>query len=143
MSARTAALHTPSEMSFLGCDDTTGIVAFIARSRHDAGRINTVSFDTYTGAIFCDCRGADCEKACWHGDLIVAAWERTQAAHIARLLSPVALCKQGRKAAYMVATYRLRCGRALPDDMLLLVASRYEWRRRAALAADRAVAVAA
>ena len=34
----------------------------------------------------------------------------------------------------MVATYRARCGRPLQDDVITLVASRSEWRRRAALA---------
>ena len=51
-----------------------------------------------------------------------------------RFLSPVALLNQGRKAAAMVATYRARCGRPLQDDVIALVASRSEWRRRAALA---------
>lgn len=132
MSARTAPLHTPAELALASCDDVTGIVAFVVRSRHDATRVNTVSLDTQTGTIHCDCRGAECDKACWHADLVVAAWERTQAAHISRMLSPVALYNQSRKALTMVTIYRDRCGRALPDDVLTLVASRYEWRRRAA-----------
>jgi hypothetical protein len=37
----------------------------------------------------------------------------------------------------MVNVYRQLCGRALPDDVLTLVAARSEWRRRAALAAAR------
>jgi len=38
MSARTAPHHTPAELALLSCDDTTGIVVFIARSRHNAAR---------------------------------------------------------------------------------------------------------
>ncbi|HEY8598510.1 MAG TPA: hypothetical protein VIL85_08775 [Thermomicrobiales bacterium] len=52
-----------------------------------------------------------------------------------RFLSPIALLNQGHKAAAMVATYRARCGRPLQDDVLTLVASRSEWRRRVAQAA--------
>lgn len=62
MTAATAALHTPAELTLASCDDTTGIVAFVARSCHDATRVNTVALDTTTGETFCDCRGAECGK---------------------------------------------------------------------------------
>ncbi len=133
MSIRTAAHHCPSELTLVACDDTTGIVAFAAPSRHEAGRTNHVALDTTNGAIHCDCTGAACGQECWHATLVVAAWERTEAAHIARMLSPVALLNQGRKHAFMVATYKARTGRALVDDVLILLAARYEWRRRVRL----------
>jgi len=135
MSIRTAALHTPSELSCIGADDRTRIVVFQSASEHDAQRVNTVALDTSTGKIFCDCRGAEFGRQCWHAELIVAAWEQSPAMQAARWLSPVALLNQGRKAAQMVATYRERCGHPLQDDVLMLVAARSEWRRRAARAA--------
>ena len=65
---------------------------------------------------------------------MTAAWHRIPAMRAARYLSATALLNQGRKAAAMVDTYRTRCGRPLQDDVITLVASRSEWRRRAALA---------
>ncbi len=140
MTAATAAQHTPSELALVSCDDLTGIVEFAARSRHDATRVNTVGLDTTTGEILCDCQGAECGRRCWHMDLVVAAWERTHAAHVARMLAPVALYNEGSKAAAMIAVDRRRGGRPCPADIITLVAVRYEWRRRAASAAAEAVA---
>lgn len=74
-------------------------------------------------------------RSSWHRDLVVAAWERTGAAHAARVLSPVALYNAGCKAATMIAVERRRDGAAHAADVLTLVAVRYEWRRRAGLAA--------
>ncbi len=120
MSIRTAALHTPSELSFIGADEQTGIVVFQSASSHDANRVNTVALDTTTGAILCDCKAAEFGRVCWHQDHAVAAWHRTPAMQAARWLSPVALLTQGRKAAAMVHTYRTRCGRPLQDDVLIV-----------------------
>ncbi len=133
MSARTAPQHTASELAFLGCDDTTGIVAFIARSRHDAGRANTVSLDTVTGATFCDCKGADCGRTCWHMDHIEAAWLASPVMREVRWLTAAQLRRYGTKHRLCVDTYRTRANRARADDMLALVAARYEWRKRATL----------
>ncbi len=134
MSAATKTLHSTAELTFIGCDDRTEIVVFQSASEHDTTRVNTTALDTSTGAILCDCTGAEFGRVCWHQDHVVAAWHRTPAMHACRWLSPVALLNQGRKAAAMVATYRQRCGRPLQDDVLALVASRSEWRRRAARA---------
>lgn len=134
MSTATAARHTPAELTFVAADDRTGIVIFEAASAHDANRVNITALDTTTGQILCDCKGAAFGRVCWHQDHVVAAWHRSPAMRAARYLSPVALLNQGRKAAAMVATYRTRCGRPLQDDVLALVASRSEWRRRAVLA---------
>lgn len=138
MSARAAPLHNPAELDFIGCDDRTGIVVFQSASGHDAARVNTTALDTGTGAIICDCKAAEFGRICWHQDHVVNAWHQTPAMRAARYLSPVALLNQGRKAAAMVATYRKRCGRPLQDDVLTLVASRSEWRRRVAQAATLA-----
>ncbi len=138
MSSTTAALHTPSELTFIGADEQTGIVVFQAASSHDAERVNTVALDTTNGAIICDCTGAEFGRVCWHQDHVVAAWEQGPAMQAARWLTEVALLNQGHKAAQMVKVYRERCGRPLGDDVTALVAARSEWRRRAARAAAEA-----
>ncbi len=134
MSTATALLHSTDELTFIGCDDQTEIVVFQTVSTHDANRVNTTALDTITGAIICGCKAAEFGRVCWHADHIAAAWHRTPAMRAARYLSAIALLNQGRKAAAMVGTYRTRCGRPLQDDVITLVASRSEWRRRAALA---------
>ncbi len=138
MSAATKTLHTPSELALIGADDRIGIVVFQAPSAHDAERVNTAALDTVTGAILCDCTGAEFGRTCWHMDHVQAAWAQSPAMQAARWLSETALLNQGRKAAAMVATYRERCGRPLGDDVLTLVAARSEWRRRAARATAEA-----
>jgi len=134
MSARTAALHTPAELRYHGCDETTGIVEFVADSRHHPGHLNTVSLDTTTGAIHCDCKGAQCHEDCWHADLVAAAWLGSPAMRDVRWLTAARLVRYGTTAAAMVNTYRARTGRVLPMDAANLIAARSEWRRRAALA---------
>ena len=135
MSALTAPLHTAAELTLVGADDRTDIVVFQVPSAHDTERVNTVSLDTRTGEILCDCKGAEFGRVCWPAYHVVAAWHRTTAMIAARSHTPTGLLAMGRKAATMVYVYRQRCGRALPDDVLTLVAARSEWRRRAALAA--------
>jgi len=141
MSAATKTLHRPAELTFIGCDEATGIVVFQSTSAHDAARVNTTALDTGTGAIICDCRAAEFGRVCWHQDHVVNAWHQSPAMRACRFLSSTALINQGRKAAAMVVTYRVCCGRPLQDDVIALVASRSEWRRRAALAAPAIVAV--
>ena len=133
MSIRTAALHTPAELAFVGADDTTGIVTFQSASKSRPGTPNTVSLDTLTGAILCGCKGAECGRACWHGDHILAAWLRTPAMADVRWLTNAQLARYGAKTAAMVATYRARTGRVLQADQVNLVAARSEWRRRQAV----------
>lgn len=143
MSAATKTLHSPAELTFIGCDDQTEIVVFQSPSEHDANRVNTTALDTSTGAIICDCKGAEFGRVCWHADHIAAAWRQAPAMRACRFLSSTALINQGRKSAAMVATYRQRCGRPLQDDVIALVAARSEWRRRTATAVPLVVAVAA
>jgi hypothetical protein len=135
MSAKTAPLHTPSELDLIGCNDRTNTVVFRSTSVSRPERPNVTTLDTITGAILCDCQGATTGRECWHADHIVAAWHQSPAMQAARWLSPVALVNQGRKCAAMVATYRQRVGRPLQDDVTALVAARSEWHRRAARAA--------
>jgi len=141
MSIRTAALHTPAELAFVGCDDVTGIVTFTAPSKSHPAQPNHVAYDTATGAIHCDCTGAQCHEDCWHADLAAAAWLASPAMREVRWLTDVRLVRYGTAAAAMVDTYRARTGRVLPMDAINLVAARCEWRRRAATATPLVVAI--
>ena len=134
MSIRTAPLHSPSELSLVAVDDATGIVTFQSASKSNPAQPNHTGYDTQTGAIFCDCKGAQCDRACWHADLVAAAWLASPAMLDVRWLTDDQLVRYGKTAAAMVATYRARTGRALPMDAANLIAARSEWRRRAALA---------
>ncbi len=134
MSARTAPLHSPAELTLATCDDITAIVAFVAPSASTPGKYNTVSLDTATGAIHCDCKGAECGRECWHRDLVAAAWAQSPAMREVAWLSDARLARYGAKLAGMVVQYRARTGRALALDVVNLLAARAEWRRRAAAA---------
>ena len=134
MSTRTAALHTPAELALVAVDDATGIVTFRAESKSNPAQPNHTAYDTATGAIHCDCKGAQCDRACWHADLVAEAWLASPAMLDVRWLTDGQLVRYGKTAAAMVATYRQRTGRVLPMDALNLIAARSEWRRRAALA---------
>ena len=137
MSTRTAPLHTPAELVLVAVDDTTGIVTFQAASRSKPAQPNHVSLDTATGAIHCDCKGAQCREDCWHAELVAAAWLASPAMRDVRWLTAARLVRYGTAAAAMVDTYRARTGRVLPMDAANLIAARSEWRRRAALAPAR------
>ena len=134
MSARTAARYTPAELVLVAVDDTTGTVVFQAASKSDPAQPNHTAYDTATGAIHCDCKGAQCHEDCWHADLVAAAWLASPAMRDVRWLTAARLVRYGTAAAAMVATYRARTGRVLPMDAANLIAARSEWRRRAALA---------
>lgn len=141
MSATTLTRHHASELSFVSADDLTGIVTFSAPSAHDAGRVNHVSLDTVSGAILCDCKGAECGRACWHADWISTAWSNHEARQLARRFTSAQLLQTGRKMAHMCKVYRRRPGwRCVPQDQTMLLACRSEFRERAALAEAPAVA---
>jgi hypothetical protein len=135
MSTTTALRHHPSELRFAGADDITGIVAFTAASKSERGKVNTVSLDTATGAIHCDCAAATVgTSSCWHADWVGAAWANHEARQLARRLTSAQLFKAGRKARHMCNTYRARVWRCVPADQAMLLACRQEWRERSALA---------
>jgi len=142
MSTATAALHTPTELAFVGADDLTGIVTFHTISKSHPATPNTTNLDTLTGAIICDCRAAECGKECWHAALVTAAWYRTPAMGDVRWLTDSQLVRYGKTTAAMVNSYRQRTGRVLPMDAVNVIAARSEWRRRAALAVPASVPVA-
>jgi len=134
MSARTAPQHTAAELAFVAADHITGIVEFAAASKSRPGEANIVSLDTTNGAIHCTCKGAECDKACWHADHVLAAWLASPAMQQVRWLSDEGLVRHGKKARAMVTIYAARIARALPADALSLVAAGSEWRRRVAAA---------
>ena len=132
---KSVARHSAAELTYADCDETTGIVAFTAASHHRPGQRNTVSLDTYTGATFCTCKAAETGQLCWHRCWVVAAWQRHQAVAEARVLIGSRLLTFGRKHARLVATYRQRIGRAGDYDAVRLLAARWEYRQRTAIAA--------
>jgi hypothetical protein len=131
---RSVSLHSAAELTYAGCDETSGIVHFTAPSGHKRGTTNTVSLDTYTGQIFCDCKGAQCDRLCWHVTYAVAAWQAHPAVSEARVLIGSRLITFGKKHARLVATYRQRIGRAGDYDAVRLLAARWEYRQRHAIA---------
>jgi len=114
MSARTAAQHTPAELTFVSCDHVTGIVTYAAPSKHEAGRTNHVALDTTNGATLCDCKGAECGRTCWHQGHIAAAWALSPAMQQVRWLTDEQLVRCGKRARSMTAIYLTRAGRVLP-----------------------------
>ena len=132
---RSVALHRPAELAYAGGDETSGIVHFAAPSRHNPGTTNTVSLDTYTGHIFCDCKGAQCDRLCWHACWVTAAWQAHPAVAEARALTSARLLLFGQKHARLVATYRRRIGRPGAHDAVRLLAARWEYRQRRAIEA--------
>lgn len=136
MSATTLTRHHPSELTFAGADDILNVVHFTAPSRGTAGKVNTVSLDTVSGAIHCDCTAATVgTSSCWHGDWVSAAWANHEARQLARRFTSGQLMQTGRKLAHMCKTYRARVWKCVPQDQVMLVAARCEYRERAALAA--------
>ena len=132
---KSVALHRPAELTYADCDETTGIVAFTTASHHRPGQRNITSLDTYTGATFCTCKAAETGQLCWHRCWVVAAWERHQAVAEARVLLGSRLLTFGRKHGRLVETYRQRIGRAGDYDAVRLLAARWEYRQRHAIAA--------
>jgi len=134
MSTATAALHSPAELVFVGADDLTSIATFTAPSKSHPATPNTTSLDTTTGAVLCDCKGAECGQACWHADHVAAAWVRTGAMLDVLWLTDGELIRYGKKLGAMCRIYRARTGRVLPMDAVNLIAARAEYRRRQAAA---------
>lgn len=132
---KSVAVRRAAELTYADCDETTGIVHFTAPSSHKRGTLNTVSLDTYTGQICCDCTGAMTNHLCWHVCFATAAWQAHPAVAEARVLLGSRLITFGHKHARLVATYRQRIGRAGDYDAVRLLAARWEYRQRHAIAA--------
>ena len=132
---KSVAVHSATELTYADCDETTGIVHFTAPSGHQPDTRNTVSLDTYSGHIYCDCKGAQCDWLCWHCCYVTAAWQAHPAVAEARVLIGSRLVTYGQKHARLVATYRQRIGRPGDYDAVRLLAARWEYRQRHAIAA--------
>lgn len=144
MSSATLVLHHHSELTFAGADTALNVVHFTAASKSKRGKVNTVSLDTVSGAIHCDCTAATVgTSSCWHSDWVGAAWAHHEARRVARGMTFQQLIKAGKKARHMVDYYNSRIWRCVPADAAMLVATRCEYRERAALAAAPTGEVAA
>ncbi len=132
---KSVAVHSAAELVYCDCDETTGIVHFTAPSSHKRGTLNTVSLDTYSGQIFCDCTGAMTDHLCWHCCYVTAAWQADPAVAETRVLIGSRLLTFGKKHARLVETYRQRIGRAGEYDAVRLLAARWKYRQRTAIVA--------
>ncbi len=127
MSARTAAQHTADELTYHG---TSGEIAvFSAASTSRPGARNFTYRDTVTGESYCECRGAECGRRCWHLDWLETAWIMTRVAPFVASLDAAALCATGSAAGS-----RLSDGSATVTDIAVYYQSRVEYRRRRAAA---------
>ncbi len=142
MTARTAAQHTADELTYHG---TSGEIAvFSSASASRPGARNFTYRDTVTGDAYCECKGAECDRRCWHLDWLETAWLMTRVAGFVTALDRAALCATGTAAGA-----RLADGSATVTDIAVYYQCRVEYRRRAAAPAPPiafltvAVAVAA
>ncbi|MGN6561027.1 MAG: hypothetical protein ACTHMU_00050 [Thermomicrobiales bacterium] len=136
MSIRTAALHTASELTWIGKD--AEMVFCSAPSAHDANRVNTVALNTETGATHCDCRASEHGLDCWHRDLVRARFiEEVARQYVALHTDLNTIAAIGRQAKALIDA-----GTASDLDRAMYQAARVAWHERAALAAP-ALALAA
>ena len=125
MSAKTAVLHTADELTY---HSTSGEIAvFSAASASRPGVRNFTYRDTVTGESYCECKGAECGRRCWHLDWLETAWIMTRVAPFVASLDAAALCATGTAAGA-----RLKDGSASVTDLAVYYQSRVEYRRRAA-----------
>ena len=122
--------HEPNELTLTGADDVLNVVTFIAPSASTPGKVNTVSLDILTRETLCDCRAAETGGACWHRELVTAAWDGTPARLLAAKFTDQQLSAAGSKAAHMCRWARHRRFRVLPADQLTLLSCRCEYRAR-------------
>ena len=138
MSIRTAAQHTPADLTWIGKD--AELVFCSAASASQPGRVNTVSLDTTTGETVCDCRASAHGLMCWHRDLIRARYiEETARQYIARETDLDTIAAIGRQAKALIEAAGAD---ASPLDQAMYQAARVAWHERAASAAP-ALALAA
>ena len=136
MSAKTAAQHTTSELTWIGKD--AELVFCSAASASQPGRVNTVALDTTTGATHCDCTASAHGLLCWHRDLIRARYiEETARQYVALHTDLDTIAAIGRQARALIDA-----GTASELDRAMYQAARVAWHERAAQVAP-ALALAA
>jgi hypothetical protein len=126
----TARFHCPTELAFVDANEIENIVHFAAPSKTTTGKTNTVALDVLTGATHCSCRAAECGLPCWHQALAMSAWNGHETRLLVGKFNDAQLQAAGTKAHRMCRVYRARIWRCLPDDMIMLLACRCEYRRR-------------
>lgn len=125
MSARTAAQHSPTELTYHG---TSGEIAvFSSASASTPGARNFTYRDTVTGEAHCECRGAECGRQCWHLDWVHTAAIMTQVARFVASLNAAGLCATGQAAGA-----RVKANSATVTDIAVYYQCRAEYRRRRA-----------
>ncbi len=127
MTARTAAQHTADELTYHGTSGEIAVFSAASASRPDAR--NFTYRDTVTGESYCECKGAECGRRCWHRDWLETAWIMTKVAPFVAALDAAALCATGTAAGA-----RLADGSATVTDIAVYYQCRVEYRRRRAAA---------
>lgn len=129
MSAKTAAAHTPAELTYHGTSQDIAVLSSASVSR--PGERNWTYLDIATNDAHCECRGAECGRRCWHMDLALAAYAMTRVAGFVELLSGGDLLATGQRAGILVAT-----GAATITDTAVYWACKVEYARRCRRAAN-------
>ena len=128
MGARTAAQHTADELVYHGTRHEVAV--FSAPSASRPGERNFTYRDVVTGEHHCECRAAECGRACWHADHLETAWLMREVAPFVATLADDELLATG-----TAAKARLDGGSGTRTDLLVYLQCRAEWRERAAHAA--------
>ena len=124
MSAKTAARHTPDELTFHGIRDEVAVFSAASASRKNER--NVIVRDILTGEAHCDCRGAEMGRTCWHMDWLETAWLMTQVAPFVATLADDELCATGE-----AAKLRMARGDSTVTDLITYYQCRVEYRARA------------
>ena len=127
MTARTAAQHTADELTYHGTRGEIAVFSAVSASR--PGVRNFTYRDTVTGESYCECKGAECGRRCWHLDWLETAWIMTRVAPFVAALDAAAL-----RATGIAAGARLADRSASVTDIAVYYQSRVEYRRRRAAA---------
>lgn len=99
MSIKTAADHTPLELTHEGTAD--GVATFSSASKSTGGR-NLTYVDVATLETTCRCQGAQSGKVCWHVDHAPVAFAMTRVAAFLATLDDATLEAVGRAAAALI-----------------------------------------
>ena len=125
MSAKTAPQHTPDELTYHGTSHE--IAVFTSASASRPGERNFTYRDVITGESYCECKGAECGRRCWHLDWLETAWIMVAVAPFVAALDAAALCATGTAAGA-----RVKAGTFTVTDLAVYHQCRAEWRRRKA-----------
>lgn len=130
MSARTAAMHQPSELTWVGKDRE--LVFFTVKSSSQAGRVNTVVLDLSNDTTCCDCKAGEREHDCWHQHHIRAAFAAEVARqYVATLTTLAEIAAVGRQARTRIDACCGLWALVSPLDRAIYQECRRAWHERA------------